>query len=292
MAIDTAYTTDITVAIRDLKQNELYMCGQCDNKTWITDSMIVFGITVPYDADTKLLSDATWWDSNGRFGFWWFNSDESVMTYNYTDGTAGGSLIDATNLTITDSTWVGDMDFNGMPVTYFMSVHFLDTVNLSIYVQDTTIYLDSNGVANITPDDLMIHSSYCFTCNTTLSQNSFNYSNIGENEVEVKIEDRCGNYAVDTFTITVKEQQATAINEISESNINIYPNPSSNFVLVESEAYMIEQIELYANNGVLLMRTEVNSREFAYKTYDLNKGIYVFRVFTEHGVFTKKLIVN
>ena len=291
-AIDTTNTTDITIQIRDLKQNEFYMCGLCDNKTWVTDSMIVFGITLPYDADTKLLSDATWWDSNGRFGYWWFNSDETVMTYNYTDGTAGGTNTDATNLEITDSTWVGDMEFNGMQVRYFMSVHALDTINLSIDVQDTTIYLNSNGTASITPDDLLIKSDYCFTCNATLSKSGFNANDIGKNEVYVTIEDRCGNYAIDTLTLTVKAAPAIGINEMIKSDISLYPNPASSFIIIESNDYKLKRIEVFSVNGVMIKSFVVNTRQFSYRTYDLNKGVYIVKIYTSKDVVTKKLILK
>jgi hypothetical protein len=291
-AIDTNNTTNITVVIRDLTLNEFYMCGSCDNKTWITDSIIVFGTTLPYDADTKLLSDGTWWDSNGRFGYWWFNSSETVMTYNYIDGTANGSIIDATNLTITDSTWVGDMLFNGLSVTYFMSVPYLDTITLDISVQDTTIYLNGNGIANITSDDLFINSGYCFTCNTTLSQYSFDINEIGDNEIYVTIEDRCGNSAVDTLTITIAEAITSTINELVKSNVNIYPNPSSDFVLIESKDDRIKRIELYTIDGVIVSHFVINTKQFTYNTSEIAKGIYVFKIYTTKGVVTKKIVVK
>ena len=291
-AIDTSNTTNITVVIRDLTQNELYMCGLCDNKTWITDSMIILGVTWPYDADTKLLSDATWWDSNGRYGYWWFNSDESVMTYNYLDGTSGGSVIDATNLTITDSTWVGDMQMMGTSVKYFMSVPNLDTINLSLSVQDTTIYLNSNGVANLTSDDLFINSSYCFTCNTTLSKSSFDMSDIGDNVVYVTMQDRCGNSVIDSLTITVAEAISTAITESAKSNINIYPNPASDFVLIESKDDRIKQVELYTMNGMLIGRSIVNNTQFSYRVSDLKDGLYLLKVYTSKGVIAKKIVVQ
>ncbi len=290
-AIDTNNITNITVAIRDLKLNEFRMCGLCDNKTWVTDSMILFGITMPYDADTKLLSDATWWDSNGRFGYWWFNEDETIMTYNYKDGTAGGSLVDATNLTITDSTWVGDMEFNGLPVTYFMSVHYPDTINLTISARDTTIYLDKNGKATISADDLFMIKSYCFTCNTTLSQNSFNSSDIGNNEVYVTMEDRCGNMATDTLVVTVAAN-LDAIDEIKESNIIVFPNPASNFILINSKNDRIQQVTIYNINGTIIKHFKANTKQFSCNISNLKKGYYIIKVYTTSDVVTKKIVLE
>ena len=291
-AIDTTNITNISVVIRDLTQKEFYMCGLCDNKTWITDSMIISGITMPYNADTKLSSDATWWDSNGRFGYWWFNSDETVMTYNYLDGTANGSIIDATNLTITDTSWVGDMEMSGMQVTYFMSVPELDVINLSVSVRDTTIYLDDNGEANITPDELFINSSACFTCTTTLSKYSFDINDIGDNNIDITIEDRCGNSAVYTFVITVVPATSSVINEIVNSSISIFPNPSNDFILIESKDDNIKGIELYSINGIIIKDLEIKTKQFTYKTSDLNKGIYFLKIYMTKGVVTKKIVVE
>ena len=292
-AIDTANTTNITVTIRDLTQNEFYMCGLCDNKTWITDSMIVYGITLPYDADTKLLSDGTWWDSNGRYGYWWFNEDETVMTYNYLDGTAGGTLIDATNLTITDSTWVGDMDFNGIPVTYFMSVHYPDTINLSISVRDTTIYLDDNGVAYITPDDLFFNSTYCFTCNMTLSQDSFNTGDIGDVEVYVTMEDRCGNSATDTLTVTVATTTTTAVNEVAKSGIIIYPNPANGLFHIFADTPGIHRVRMFNLQGRLVLEDVFNGQ--AKHTIDpsgLSQGLYFVSITGPQSLSTLKVMIR
>ena len=290
--IDTTNITNINVIIRDLTQNEFYMCGLCDNKTWITDSIIVSGTTMSYDADTKLSSDATWWDSNGRYGYWWFNSDETIMTYNYLDGTADGSIINATNLTITDTSWVGDMDISGTQITYFMSVPELDVVSLSVSVQDTTIYLDNNGEANITADELFINSSDCFTCSTTLSQYNFDINDIGDNNVDITIEDRCGNSAIYTFIVTVATAPASAINEIVNSSISIFPNPSSDFVFIESKDDNIKRIELYSINGKIIKDLEIDTKQFIYKTSDLNNGIYFFKIYMTKGVVTKRIVVE
>lgn len=291
-SIDTNNTTNITVVIRDLNTAELQMCGLCDDKTWITDSMILFGITMPYDADTKLLSDATWWDSNGRFGYWWFNDDRSVMTYNYTDGTSQGSIIDATNLTITDTSWVGDMDFNGMPVTYFMSVPQLDNISLSVSVMDTVIFLKDNGTKFISPDDLFIKATYCPTCEIQLSQYYFTVNDIGDVPVSVFLIDRCNNIAIDTMIITIAETISAGINTPIKSNISIYPNPSQDVIHFESSDDNIRRIEIFAINGALLNSVELNTKQYSYKVSDLSKGIYISKIHTTKGVIIKKIIIN
>ncbi len=289
--IDTTLITNITVPIRDLTQNEFYLCGLCDNKTWVTDSMVIYGISQPYNADSKLLSDGTWYDSNGNHGFWWFNEDETKLTYDYDSSStnAGGSIVEATLIYLTDTSFAGDMTMLGLPVTYYMSAKY-DTIALTLSAQDTIIYLDSNGQANITPDDLVINSDYCFTCDTTLSQSVFDNYDVGNVEVYVTLEDRCGNQAIDTITVTV--MQANGVNVFLKSNINVYPNPANNFVVIESENERIESIAILDITGKFVKQQAINKEQCIINTKDLAQGIYFIKIITAEGIVTEKLLIK
>lgn len=289
-AIDTTQVTNITITIRDLSQNEFYMCGPCDNKTWITDSMVIFGITQPYDADSKLLSDGTWFDSNGNHGFWWFNPGETTMTYDYDSSSAngGGSVVEATLIELTDSSFSGNMNMFGMPVTYYMSAQY-DTISLQLSVPDTTIYLDSNGFAMITPDDLMINSGYCFTCTTSLSQSVFGISDIGNGEVAITTQDRCGNSVTDTFTVTIMEP--LSVNERQTPVINLFPVPAADHVKIECTEKLIG-IYLSDISGRLVLRQGLNDSHYSMNTAELKPGMYFVKIVTLQGSVVKKIIIE
>ena len=289
--IDTNSLTNITVPIRDLSQNEIYLCGLCDNKTWITDSIVIFGISQPYDADSKLVSDGTWYDSNGNHGFWWFNEDESILTYDYdtTSGNGGGSQLDAELIELTDTSFVGGMELLGLPATYYMSAVY-DTISLSISAQDTTLYLDSNGEASITADDLQIEADYCFTCTTTLSQSHFGTEDVGDVEVYVTMKDRCGNQAVDTIIITI--MPSSAVNEIIQLDMKIYPNPVNNFVFIESQDEKIISVELFDISGKLAEKFTVNNVRYMINVSNLKQGVYFVRAFTSKAIVVRKIIVE
>jgi len=289
--IDTNNLTSITVPIRDLSQNEFFLCGLCDNKTWITDSIVIFGISQPYDADSKLLSDGSWYDSNGNHGFWWFNEDESILTYDYdtTSNNGGGSSLDAELIELTDSSFVGGMELLGLPATYYMSAVY-DTISLSISAEDTTLYLDSNGEASIWVDDLVIEADYCFTCTTTLSQTDFGLEDVGDVEVAVMMEDRCGNQAVDTITITII--QSSTVDEIVHTNLNIYPNPVKDFAVIENQDDNILQLELFNISGKRLTNLNTNARNYTLDVRNLTQGIYFVRVTTTKGLAVRKIIIE
>ena len=289
--IDTNSLINITITIRDLTQNEFYLCGLCDNKTWITDSIVIFGISQPYDADSKLVSDGTWYDSNGNHGFWWFNEDESILTYDYdsTSNNGGGSSLDATLIELTDTSFVGGMELFGLPATYYMSAVY-DTISFNISAHDTTLYLDSNGEASITADDLIIEADYCFTCTTTLSQSNFTTDDIGNVAVYVTMEDRCENQAVDTITITIMPY--SSVNEFSHSNLRIYPNPASDFVIIDNQNNKIISIELFDISGRFVEKYTMNTKKTTIDVTHLQQGIYFVRVFSAKGIAVRKMVVE
>jgi hypothetical protein len=291
-SIDTSGVTEITIQIRDLSQNEFYLCGLCDNKTWITDSIVIFGNSIPYDADSKLLSDGTWYDSNGNHGFWWFNEDETVLTYDYdsTSNNGGGSTIDATLIELTDTYFAGEMDMFGLPATYYMSAEY-DTVNLFLSANDTTIYLNSNGEAFLMPDDLIVETDYCFTCTLSLSQTVFDINDIGDNEVYVTLEDRCGNTATDTIVVTVISN-AVSVNEKIKPEVRIYPNPADEFIIIESYNERIIGVDMFDVSGRIVNRFTAKNEKYTINTSGVQRGIYFVRIFTDAGPFTKKIVVE
>jgi len=284
---------NITVPIRDLSLNEHYLCGTCDNKTWITDSIVINGNAQPYDADSKLLSDATWWDSNANHGFWWYNSDETILTYDYDDDSSngGGSSVSATNITLTDSTFKGDMDMSGFTIVYYMSVQY-DSVHLSLTGHDTTLSLTSDNTLNIIAYDLNLDHSYCFTCNYTLSQSNFTIDDIGENDIIISMTDRCGNTISDTITITISSYNPSNIKEVSDAKLKIYPNPTKDYLNIESPNNEIKDIIIYSVNGQVVKHLSLNKKSDNINISDLNKGYYFIKVYTQNNMFFDKFIVN
>jgi len=290
---DIPLLTSVTVTIRDLTQNEFYMCGLCDNKTWITDSIVTFGISTPYDADSKLMSDGTWYDSNDNHGFWWFNSTETSMTYDYDSNSAngGGSTVDADLITLTDNYFSGDMSMLGLPVTYYMSALY-DSVNLSLLAPDTTIYLNSLGTTEITSDDMFLQYDYCFNCNLTISQTSFDNSDIGDVEIYVTLEDRCGNTVTDTMTLTVVEEIIGSVNEIGVIDIRIFPNPANDIVTIRSKNKIIKRIDVLAVSGTSIMQQDVDKKQFNVDVSGLKKGVFLIKIYTLNDIIVEKLIIR
>jgi hypothetical protein len=99
-----------------------------------------------------------------------------------------------------------------------------------------------------------------------------------------------GNYRNNAFqTFYYSPYKATiGMKEITETNINIYPNPSNGMInLITNEA--IENINITDVNGKLVHHQTNNS------PIDLSansKGIYFVNITTEKGVINKKIVLN
>lgn len=287
-AIDTNQITDIDVTIRNLTQNELYLCGLCDNKVWITDSMVIYGSSQQYDADSKLLSDGTWSDSNGRSGFWWFNSDETELTYDYDPNSS--NQVTATNLTITDTSFVGDMDMSGIQITYYMSMYH-DTTNFNLSVNDTIIYITPGEQITLLPEDLYLNYNYNFNYNISLSQSVFGENDVGDNNVQVTVSNRCGESATTTMHVTIILTENIKL--LSKNNFKIYPNPAKNNVqLIMNNDQLGSKIEIINISGKVVMSVIARETTQFLNVSNLTKGIYFVKLITKQGVKTQKLTLE
>ena len=290
-AIDTTQITNFDVTIRDLTQNELSLCGLCDNKVWVTDSMVIFGNSQEYDADSKLLSDGTWWDSNGNHGFWWFNSDETTLTYDYDSSStnAGGTQVEATNLIITDTSFIGDMQMSGINITYYMSMYH-DTTNFNLNVNDTTIYIGAGEEITLNPEDLYLTYNWNFNYILSLNPNTFDETNVGSNDVQVKLLNRCGES--ESRLMHVNIVLTVDVETISKNDFKVYPNPAKEILNITSQNDLIQTVEIIDITGKQVKFLQVNKAQFSIDIADLKQGIYFIKLNTAKGISTQKLLVD
>ncbi len=80
--------------------------------------------------------------------------------------------------------------------------------------------------------------------------------------------------------------------ENSTSQINIYPNPFSNTITLQSDSKSLQTIELYNSIGQLVFKKviEINSGNFQLNLNHLTKGFYMIKVISENGILTKSLV--
>jgi hypothetical protein len=99
---------------------------------------------------------------------------------------------------------------------------------------------------------------------------------------------------IGTLTLTLKSLSTDSFSKIDES-IKLYPNPVTNGVLNVSKnnANALKTIEVYNVLGKLVK--SFNTTELKSETLNvsnLNSGVYMFRLNTQNGIQTKKLIIK
>ena len=86
------------------------------------------------------------------------------------------------------------------------------------------------------------------------------------------------------FLFFENNNSSTNIGDLTKDNINIYPNPASEIINIESE-YQISYIEIIDYLGKIIIKTD------NYKTLninELNKGMYSINIYTENKKIIKK----
>ncbi|MEN8227574.1 MAG: YDG domain-containing protein [Bacteroidota bacterium] len=151
-----------------------------------------------------------------------------------------------------------------------------DVTDPVLSVQDITIKLDDTGNASITPADVVSDATDdCGVADTTLSQDTFTSSDVGDVTVEVTVTDAAGNSTTAFSTVTV--QDPTGLAELSAIGVNIFPNPTNGLVELElnSSADMLSVMDM--TGKTVITRFNLNARE----TIDLSEysnGIYIFQL--------------
>jgi len=85
--------------------------------------------------------------------------------------------------------------------------------------------------------------------------------------------------------------QTTGIDDIDDNKINIYPNPASDFIIVDFPDYSNKEFSLYNNTGQLLHK-EMANKQIKLNLNNLCAGIYIIKIKTEEQIISRKIIVN
>ena len=97
--------------------------------------------------------------------------------------------------------------------------------------------------------------------------------------------------SIHTVTIVDDESTNIALNELSEKT-KLYPNPTSNQFNIETTE-TINSIEILDITGKqIFIDSKVNSKEYQSNSLELNNGVYIIKIKTELGSFTKQLMIK
>jgi len=133
--------------------------------------------------------------------------------------------------------------------------------------QDYRILIEDNAILNDCDTYLLCRARDLYPDSTQVSQNGMNCN-------ESWFEN------LDCSTILSQE-------EIQPTHLNIYPNPTTDIVYIESENEKISEIEIYDVSGKLIFK---KSNTSSINLEALQNGIYTFLIKTEKGNYHKRVI--
>ncbi len=137
-----------------------------------------------------------------------------------------------------------------------------DNIGVEAYI----IYLDSDSIATVTDTN--------FTLTELIPGTEYTFS--------VEAIDEVGNKS-EKATVT-QSTIITGIESVKESELRIYPNPFSSFVIIESAKK--QEVTIYDVSGKIVLKTSVEAGITRINTSEIKKGVYLVKC----GVNTPKLI--
>jgi hypothetical protein len=121
---------------------------------------------------------------------------------------------------------------------------------------------------------------------TTWNTFSFNISTAHVNKVDLKISGESipnGNAFVDNLIIWGIDSSISAIPNISESSLRVYPNPVANTLFIDGDD--VKKVEVYDMRG----RLAFAGSEKTINVSGLASGMYIVKLHTAKGVFSSKV---
>jgi hypothetical protein len=190
----------------------------------------------------------------------------------------------------------------------------LDSSALVIYEQsrNNIIYQDSFFVMiNNSPDlnlgldtQICLGSTYVIPGGTNFSQYSwsdsstgqyltFNSNDHGLGSHTITLEVIDSNSCSDKDSIIISVDACTLMEEISMNKLGLYPNPSflnKKIHIISKE--IIRTLEIYDMSGKQVLHTAPNSNDYLLSIENLLiKGTYLFKIQTDKGLYTKKIVI-
>ena len=96
---------------------------------------------------------------------------------------------------------------------------------------------------------------------------------------------------VEDYTVIIDSTGVSA-DELINNNIIIFPNPVENKIFVSIQDQKIYRIELTDLTGKIIFQSEIIENMNCFDLSENNSGIYFFRIYSDYGISTHKIIVK
>jgi hypothetical protein len=146
------------------------------------------------------------------------------------------------------------------------------------------------STTGMNPEDFTLLNGSVLEAPVTWTEETFDLSAYDGQEVYVAIQ--C--VSQDAFVFMIDDvliTSVTGINDIEMGNINIYPNPATNLVNIDSD-HPINTIQIISYTGQMVYNQQVSGNNVQINTSDFSVGVYFINVTTSEGVTTQKLLIK
>lgn len=189
---------------------------------------------------------------------------------------------------------------NDQTVYYTNNLFGLDAEELvSFWVNNN--HCDTNYIFKTYPDvvnDGILVESYYFNSPNNLSDVMF-YKAIGADHIWLYPPVNDVSYTIEIWNFLKKFRLSSSqnINDLSENNIQIFPNPTNSILTITFPHQYVNDfnlIEIYNTLGELVYSQKINSlqNQITINLSDLSEGIYFLEILQQNKLFQNKIIIK
>jgi PKD repeat protein len=121
------------------------------------------------------------------------------------------------------------------------------------------------------------------------------YETIGNHDVSIEVSNPDSTMTTTKFGYITVEDYTGRNDNAPEVSVTLYPNPSTDgnvMVNVATSRLTIQKLEVYNLTGGIAYTTNQLPSGGRLNLNQLKSGVYLLKVTTDHGILTKKLIIN
>jgi hypothetical protein len=174
-----------------------------------------------------------------------------------------------------------------------------DTAGAKENMVNAAITNDGKVIFNTFSITNLHRSLYVYNANKRTKMDTLNYNSsifLGINDLIIYNGDVYALIEENGFSVMKHSatNTGTFINKTDNNNesINIYPNPANDKISIDLGSMNTAQISISDISGKTVFEKALSSNNNSIDISMLHQGIYFVNITTEHGIITKKLVIN
>ena len=84
---------------------------------------------------------------------------------------------------------------------------------------------------------------------------------------------------------------SVGIEQIDEASFEVFPNPSTDYIMVRAQEYNLNEIALISIDGKIVFQEDLNANESRIDVSNLDAGQYILRIMSDSSIITKSVLI-